>query len=196
MKKLLLMAIVAGGVFAANASYLIWQVNGSDASTAAYGDWNAAMVYKVSGLSDSAIATWNANANKEKDTALTGATLVEVNKSAENFSTDYGSAVATMPKGMSAAADIATVTGYAYYIELVNYDFSNDKVNYVYARSDAVAYSALSGSITDSLSTATIANVSPWHGGGYSAVPEPTSGLMLLLGAAMLGLRRKNRSVA
>lgn len=30
-----------------------------------------------------------------------------------------------------------------------------------------------------------------WDGGTYTAVPEPTSGLMLLIGAAMLGLRRK-----
>ncbi len=30
-----------------------------------------------------------------------------------------------------------------------------------------------------------------WNGGTYTAVPEPTSGLMLLIGAAMLGLRRK-----
>ena len=30
-----------------------------------------------------------------------------------------------------------------------------------------------------------------WVGSNYSAVPEPTSGLLMLMGFAMLGLKRK-----
>lgn len=192
MKKLLLMAAVVGGVFAANASYLIWQVNSSDGS--AIDGWNAAIVYEVAGGAAGA-AAWNSSkidpmsgANPVTDNYLVNGTTIG--------NSSIGSVVATMPAGVSVAADITGGDGYAYYIELVNYDFGSGTVNYVHARSDAVSYANLNSSITDSLSITTIANVTPWHGGGYSAVPEPTSGLMLLLGAAMLGLRRKNRSVA
>lgn len=39
---------------------------------------------------------------------------------------------------------------------------------------------------------ASFSGVNKWDGGGsYTAVPEPTSGLLMLIGAAMLGLRRR-----
>ena len=193
MKKLFLFAIAIGLACSARASYLIWQVNDSDSDVSG---WNAAMLYQVSGTTSASIDEWNAN----KLNAMEGATLVASNFQVTGTtigSTDLGSAVGTMPPGVSAAASIiGTGDGYAYYIELVNYDFDNDEVKYVHARSDAVSYAAMSGSITDSLSVTTIANIAPWHGTPFTAVPEPTSGLLMLFGAAMLGLKRKNRSRA
>ena len=195
MKKTLLLTMVLALAFSAKASYLIWQVNSSDASS--IDGWNAAIVYEVSGATSESITAWNGN----KIDPMSGANAVGDNHlvTGTTLGSNIGSPVATMPAGVSVAADITDISGgngYAYYIELVNYDFSANTINRVYARSDAQSYTSLSGSITDSLSITTIANVTPWHGGNYSAVPEPTSGLMLLLGAAMLGLRRKNRSVA
>ena len=192
MKKALLLTTVFALACSAKASYLIWQVNSSDGS--AIDGWNAAILYQVAGGAGS-ISTWNNN----KIDPMSGANSVANNYLVNGTTIDnssIGSVVATMPAGVSVAAAITGGSAYAYYIELVNYDFDSDTVNYVHARSDAVSYANLNSSITDSLSITTIANVTPWHGGGYSAVPEPTSGLMLLLGAAMLGLRRKNRSVA
>jgi len=200
MKKLVLLAAVVGGAFAANASYLLWQVNSADVAggTPSYlgdGRINAAVVYQVAADAD-AIAAFNSN----KDNPIDGATAITShlynNNTIDTSST--GGAVGIMPSGVSFYADLGDISAgsqYAYYIELVNYNTTTHET-YVHARSDAVSYADLAGNITSDLSVVTIANVTPWHGANYTAVPEPTSALMMLLGAAMLGLRRKKGSVA
>ncbi|MBR4476719.1 MAG: PEP-CTERM sorting domain-containing protein [Kiritimatiellae bacterium] len=48
------------------------------------------------------------------------------------------------------------------------------------------------------ISTGTLSGVPTaqiWHGGTVS-VPEPTSAMLMLFGAAFLGLKRKNRRIA
>ena len=81
---------------------------------------------------------------------------------------------------------------YTYYIELVNYsnpstgEYSNSHV----MSSQTFTYSELSGAIsTGALSVAGMTAV--WTGAAVVATPEPTSGLLLLMGFAMLGLKRK-----
>ena len=81
---------------------------------------------------------------------------------------------------------------YYFYVELYN---ENECV----AHSDLVNYSSAS------LATYVAAsqNASDWVGvnsygynpSNYTSVPEPSSGLMLLVGAALLSLRRKRRAV-
>ena len=98
------------------------------------------------------------------------------------------------------AADISDYasSGYSYYVELSN------ESGATVARSDSIGYGTYEyTSYTSAAESTTVlpsaASASIWHAsgtGGYTPVPEPTSGLMLLLGAAMLGLKRKNRSIA
>lgn len=98
---------------------------------------------------------------------------------------------------VDALARYASVIGddYAsksYFIEL--YDASG----YATYKSGAISGQSLANSIdaaaTFSTNFGTMNSsfmVNSTTGGGYSAVPEPTSGLLMLLGAAMLGLRRR-----
>ena len=95
---------------------------------------------------------------------------------------DTAKVVAELP---SAYQDSA----YNFYVEL--YDSNNTLVGF----SNAVNYDNLSQYIASSVEQAT--QLGMYNGGwsadssGYTSVPEPTSGVMLLLGAALLGLRRR-----
>lgn len=89
-----------------------------------------------------------------------------------------------------AAANIGNVNDYAskyFFIEL--FDAAGQLVGY----SDAIMGSQLADYKDTSRFTADWANTSAWGGVGthFTAVPEPTGGLMILLGAGLIGLRRK-----
>lgn len=72
------------------------------------------------------------------------------------------------------------------YIELFN--SSGESVG----QSSIASVSTLSKFITSATEFGSNwSGVNKWSGGSYTAVPEPTSGLLMLIGAAMLGLRRR-----
>ncbi len=84
--------------------------------------------------------------------------------------------------GVASTSLIGYGAGWSYYIELLN-----EKAD---GSTEAVAVSSLATweSLAKFISTQP---TTPWMGGSYHAVPEPTSGLLLLLGVAGLALRRK-----
>lgn len=84
------------------------------------------------------------------------------------------------------AVDLSSLAGspssYSFYIELMNSSGA------VVGHSDTAKYSELAANITtDVLDFET---VEVWHGGTYS-VPEPTSGVLMLIGLAGLALKRR-----
>lgn len=174
MKKILLMAIVGVLAHASNAAYLYWQVSsddlsGASAATSWYtgGSVNAARIYDASG-------------NWQKTIYLNGESIGDT---------------AGVPTTTPYAIEIGTVTdgsSYSYYVELGNYASS---IFTAVARSatETIQYNA-SGSTPITTTLQDVARVAPWHAGSYRAVPEPTSAILMLFGAAMLGLKRKNRS--
>jgi len=73
-------------------------------------------------------------------------------------------------------------SGYSYYVELLNADMETTY------QSELFGYTQFAGSVyTPPASPAQTA----YAVSSFSAVPEPTSGLMMLLGVALLGLKRK-----
>ncbi len=104
-----------------------------------------------------------------------------------------GSSSATMIDGTSTvgaanAVDISAYSsGYSFYVELANFE-SADKVTTV-AKSGTVSYSELSTHIVTTLSS--VPSVTPWHAESYEAVPEPTTGLLLLIGLSLVSLKRR-----
>lgn len=75
----------------------------------------------------------------------------------------------------------------SFFVELV-------KDNAVAYKSESMSYDALAGYMSSSIGMATPADTYGFS--SFSAVPEPTSGLLLLLGVAGLALRRKKMQKA
>ena len=79
---------------------------------------------------------------------------------------------------------------YAFIIELGNWDGSNWST---LALSETVSYNSLdANSHIDHVSGINPNPITPWVATSY-VVPEPSSGLLLLVGAALLALRRRKR---
>ena len=123
------------------------------------------------------------------------------------YTTDGGTTVNYLPNGSSSgsawiASDSTTHTstevaaailgdtsvdrsGWSFFIELQNYD--ETKGWYTAGRSDMQTYDQLRDYITTSSSL----NITPTVFTPAVAIPEPTSGLLLLVGGALLALRRR-----
>ena len=177
MKKILLVSIFSLCAMASQASYLVWQV-GSGITADADGSseplfYNNANIYAVDGSGEHHLLT-----------------------SYLQNGTSAGKDI-TAPMSAPLYADITKYgDGYSYYIELSNYTESD--TSFVAGTATPTTYANLSENshiTTDLPITSNIANVTAWHGGPYTAAPEPTSAILMLFGAAMLGLKRKNRSL-
>lgn len=183
MKKIFFTASVLLLAATAQASILYWQVQTSELSNDKVYGGNMEVV-------DYAKITYkptNAAANQYQ--------------SYEPFGTIYNSelnaeATPKVPGGSVYVVEGEFSDDYTYYIELYN------SSNVLVSRSAGSTGSQLStgdyiyGS-ADFASMLDPASINVWHGGGsYSAVPEPTSAILMMFGMAFLGLKRKNRSIA
>ena len=75
--------------------------------------------------------------------------------------------------------------GYSFYVEILNYD---NAVVGVSTENTSYADLLAENSIVDT--TLDVPMVTVWHGGAI-AVPEPTSGFLMMVGLALLGLKRR-----
>lgn len=104
---------------------------------------------------------------------------------------DFVRVTADVPSAQYATVLGDDYAGKSYFIEL--YD---SELNATY-RSGELTATSLKNSIdaasefSSNFSTMNALMVNHSTGGGFTAVPEPTSGLLMLIGAAMLGLRRR-----
>jgi len=177
MKKGLFILGCVASCLSAHANYMYWQVTTADFDSTLIKDVVSARVgYTYDGVNPDVTATkMTSYASAGSDAgfeqvplAINDQQVVRVN-----------------------FADIGgSPSSYSYYIELLN--SSGDVVGrsgknstYQYA-----TYSSLANySVETSISSVPTAAV--WHGGGFEAVPEPSSMALLALGAGLVGLRRK-----
>lgn len=169
MKKLMLLAIAVVAV-TAQADLLYWQVatTSSDATT---------FVADGSGIEYSYAKLM---ASPEPGTVLSS--------TVEGSAASYTQVKAkTFYNDLSVAADVSDYSTSSFWIELYNAD------NQLVGKSEAASYSSLDAyrSAAEFSSNWAMASGGGWSGGNIHAVPEPTSGLLMLIGAAMLGLRRR-----
>ena len=179
MKKLMMLLATVCAVGIAQAAFVDWAINlgkdnyankqyyvfgGSDkdAAIALLGAYDASTT--PSALSDLALASGTLNAKAGK---ASGAGL-DIGSNSSLYMVVLNDALAA---GTTYIADTMNVSAYTYTPP---------------ATPDAGTFTANNASFTGS---GTI--VAGGGGGGTDPVPEPTSGLLLLVGASLLGLRRK-----
>ena len=174
MKKLFVFFALALACVGANAAVVDWSVSGSTADNAGN------MVYVVGALSDA----WTSVADIAADAAKFGTkgTSGMVAKAGRIYTTGTQNLV----------SDSVTKTSGDVYFVIVTGD---DATSYTYVKVDlsGLAYEGSDSSpgSYDTTTDALFAGISKSFSGGSGGVPEPTSGLLLLVGGAMLALRRR-----
>lgn len=176
MKKAFLIAMLCLAGYAGQAAYLYWQVDDT--------------TYSEGFVAAKVLATTQPDVKGPNGRISSGSDLSIVDPMSGVTIPD---AVMMAPSKDVYAIDVSSFAsgGYSFYIELINYD-SSGKLTSI-AQSADMTYQQLVQSnyiIEDtgiSIPTASLA----WHGGAYAPGPEPTSAVMMLIGVAFLGLKRR-----
>lgn len=169
-----------------SAQVLYWQVNPNvEIVNSTEGtSWNYATIYAVK--SDSTVAASQLTSYTKSSASWNESTYVDSNY---------------FKSSTPAYADLSSIdySGYSFYIELVNVTNAgtdNQTITGV-ARSDSVSYDKLGTALQSAAEfNASWSSINAIGSGlTFTAIPEPTSGLMLLVGAAILSLRRKRQQI-
>ena len=188
MKKLIIASIAAVVGLAVNAATVDWQVQITGGSSS--GAYNGYTAYLVNASAWDA-ATISAATFSDSSIVLDSTTFnAGSGKSSKTYTTlkSDGTTAGTRSVALSDTIVSSTGTLDVYYV-LLN---TNKDPNEYYTIADTLSGRLESGS--ESLGTHTITSNSTLTSASWTqvgAVPEPTSGLLMLLGMAGLALRRK-----
>lgn len=173
MKNVLMLVFACLAVCSARASYLYWEVNPADSGLSAVVDW----------ASESGV-NWNYAAVF----AVSGKNTVTID---EVDLLNAGSSTGVQQVDLS---DFDDLTGYSFYLEVGNYD---DDTYTLLGTSQKSSYATLSsGKYIGAGTMSEVPDAQVWHGGTFTAAPEPTGALLMLIGVGVLGLRRRERKAA
>ena len=170
-KKLIMAAMAVGAAMCVNAGTLYWQISGK-------GDFSLANLWASDSNGNSSMIAMALAEGVNGSTVLTGTTT-------------GGSPVQTDLSGYEG-------DGYTYAVELLAYADANgtqvvrDGWLTSYSYNDLVSSGYI---VTDDVGVPSYAASAGWipDGEGY-AVPEPTSGMLFLIGGALIALRRRRRA--
>ena len=174
MKKIVSMVLVASAVAFVNAASIDWSLSKDDAKT-----WGGADIYIIDAANADAVATL-------------------LNKGGETVATDFISNYA-LGGGISAtatsrgAAGATTEIGSASSIMFVIFENNTIADGNAYYMTDAMNTAGLTYTPPESIPGVLEFEATAFGSEGTVAAPEPTSGLLLLLGVAGLALRRKQK---
>ena len=194
MKKIMIMAAVLATGLVVNAASVSWSVSNvySSTDTTAKGDGYIAYLFvsanssNVSGLTVTTLSAVTAAIGNGDDWATTVAGLSSANKALSSAGT-----IANAATGMSSSFESGSLSAFAIVFDAATLADANNY--YVVTTSTgatdaSVTFTSSTGTKTLGFGTQATKSVAD---GAWTAVPEPTSGLLMLLGMAGLALRRK-----
>lgn len=191
MKKLIIGLAVAMAATLSQASYLYWQVDTTQLTSDGKGGYtfngHAVTGFNVIATTDMSY-TYDSSYTRNTilDTYTYGGPGVGYTQTANPTSV----AVATSGNAYADVSDY-TDTSYSYYVEIIGYDtVYGQGVAGGIGVSESTTYANANGRLVASLKDIGSSPLEAWTGGTL-AVPEPTSGLLLLVGGALLALRRR-----
>jgi len=192
MKTKLIMLVVAGLIgLAASADVLYWQVNNTSADNNTKATYAYAILRATTGSSATDGAQYYVSENiSSSGSTLNGAIARDVfgNGSYVGGVMDAAKILSFTDGRTAYGSSGADLSSLSFFLEL--YDASG---NWVGETSPVQAYNTLVSNGTISGFDANFKGVNAALGstGGYQAVPEPTSGLLMLVGLGALALRRR-----
>ena len=198
MKKIMFGLVAAIATVAAQAAYVDWQYDGKGTA-----DWGTSKTEAANGYTAYLLtaANWDSIKENVKDEstiagkATDSSTLIfeKSDKSGNKYYTTHADG------STGAGARQKEAESGNYYVILAN----DDGYTVVVDNVSVTAYSDISAGgtgqtanlVAQGQSTASVVSGAKSYGGGSGGegVPEPTSGLLLLVGGAMLALRRKQK---
>ena len=187
MKKLfILFAVTAAGLML-KADVMYWQLGTPGSTTYNGQEWNTVRVGRVTTGPATPIMS-----------GYDYLKLTPTTNPNESLGSDYVGGTSAANGYFAVLPDNAS--SYSYFIELGNY---NGTTYSALAQSGAITYSELlnqsyvitTEQLEDILGHMSTVTMQAWVGGSYQAVPEPTGGLMVLVGLSVLALRRRKARV-
>ena len=180
MKKLIAICAVALSMGAFADSYLYWMLD--ESSELSWTGSDKTTTISAPTYNQVAFAVVDSSGNKVSDSYLS---LYNLNGTAQ---TSPASVTAASGAALFANLGNYASSSYSYYIELLN------DSSVVGRSSESLSYSAASKYIQSAIGGTSQMSAQAWAPTSFTAtaaIPEPTSGLLMLVGLAGLALRRK-----
>lgn len=180
MKKILLFAFLAAAA-TSQAEYLLWQVS---PTSVAQDEYLSAHVDLGDGFTYKAIMHWGTGSTDDGTWHDAGSQVGVIDDKAD------GSIETSYQVNLGQLDDASS---YSYYIEIVKYATADSTAWYGVAKSETKSYAQLSAVENGVSFIGDIAAPSvlvPWTGGAFAA-PEPSSAMLVLVGMALMALKRK-----
>ena len=191
MKKLMIILAAVAATVAVNAASVDWLYKVTGAAGGSDSEFTGYTAYLVDAEYYTGLSEVTADSITGSGNYIQSASLTQTGSSGKGSSKKY---IFSTPAKVYSDDSLVEGTTYNYYLVLVDAAGENYTATaYNYAARSVTASPAVDDITLDVPSSTVSSSMTAFATGGGGDIPEPTSGLLLLVGGAMLALRRKQK---